>query len=258
MQKLGKNQGRYLGDRIQVGEILEEIHALASAQQWQSELLYQVGDIPVRAYRRECSDIAHNFYFSSGIHGDEPAGPIALRELFARNAWPRDLNLWVCPCLNPAGFHLNTRENEHGVDLNRDYRHLKTAEVRSHVKWLERQPFFDVTVLLHEDWEANGFYVYELNPFRGRSFARVIVEAVSGICPIEHSSLIDNLWKCENGIINPHIPPEDRPQWAEALWLIKNKSPQSYTLETPSDFPLELRVRAHVSAVRRIFETAAR
>src|SRR5204862_2637245 len=103
-------------------------------------------------------------YMSTGIHGDEPAGPLALRQLLQQNQWPAEACLWLCPCLNPTGFPLNRRENAEGEDLNRDYRHLVTDEIRAHVAWLKRQPKFDVTPCLHEDWESTGFYLYALNP----------------------------------------------------------------------------------------------
>jgi hypothetical protein len=45
-----------------------------------------------------------------------------------------------------------------------------------------------------------------------------------------------------------------RPQWPEAFWLLTHKTRHSYTLEAPSDFPLETRVNALVTAVRVILE----
>ena len=43
--------------------------------------------------------------------------------------------------------------------------------------------------------------------------------------------------------------PMERPQWAEAVYLSAHKKAQNYTLETPSDYELNLRVRAQVAAV---------
>jgi protein MpaA len=68
-------------------------------------------------------------YASAGIHGDEPAGPLAIHRLIADNALPAHAWLWVCPCLNPTGFQRNTREAASGQDLNRDYRQPHTPEV---------------------------------------------------------------------------------------------------------------------------------
>lgn len=252
MQRLGKNLGRYYGEGLEIERVLREIHSLATGAGWEWETFYDSPAGTLRGYHRPAADPRRNLYISSGIHGDEPSGPLALLQLFRENLWPQHTNLWVSPCLNPSGFRRNTRENEDGIDLNRDYRSLETPVVRAHIAWLLKQPRFDLTLLLHEDWEATGFYTYELNPEKRFSFAEPVVEAIRAICPIEPGPLVDN-FECRDGIIRPIFNPEDRPQWAEALWLIVNKASQSYTLETPSDFPLSFRVQTHVTALRRIF-----
>ncbi len=72
-------------------------------------------------------------YISTGIHGDEPAGPLAALRLIQENHWPENAEIFLLPCLNPIGFTLNRRENANGIDLNRDYRNPKSAEVlRAH------------------------------------------------------------------------------------------------------------------------------
>jgi hypothetical protein len=52
-----------------------------------------------------------------------------------------------------------------------------------------------------------------------------------------------------NGIIRPSIDPLSRPDWPEALFLVAHKTRLSYTLEAPSDFPLETRVKALAAGV---------
>ena len=251
MERLGKNQGRYHGEPIDIDRVQRETHRLALVRGWESETFLKADDFEFRAYRRATPGAIRNLYLSTGIHGDEPAGPLALLQLLENNNWP-DANLWLVPCINPTGFRNNTRENALGIDLNRDYRHLNTPEVRAHVTWLEQQPQFDLTFLLHEDWESNGFYVYELNPQNKPSLAEEIVAAVRDLCPIESADLVDD-WECRAGIIRPQVDPRDRPQWAEAIYLSVTKTARSYTLETPSDFPLDLRVRAHVHALSTLF-----
>jgi hypothetical protein len=88
------------------------------------------------------------------------------------------------------------------MDLNRDYRHLQSPEVRAHINWLQRQPPFDLSLCLHEDWEAAGFYVYELNPDHKPSFAEKIIEAAATACPIDPSPVIEGR-PAQNGIIRP-------------------------------------------------------
>ncbi|HET7566820.1 MAG TPA: DUF2817 domain-containing protein [Gaiellaceae bacterium] len=53
------------------------------------------------------------------IHGDETAGIAVARALERRR--PRGLDLWIVPALNPDGVALGTRQNAHGVDLNRNF-----------------------------------------------------------------------------------------------------------------------------------------
>src|SRR5216684_4455946 len=53
------------------------------------------------------------------IHGNETAG-IAIAHALERLS-PRDLDLWIVPDLNPDGVAADTRQNAHGVDLNRNF-----------------------------------------------------------------------------------------------------------------------------------------
>ena len=53
------------------------------------------------------------------IHGNEPAGIPIARAL--EGVSPHDLDLWIVPDLNPDGVAAKTRQNAHGVDLNRNF-----------------------------------------------------------------------------------------------------------------------------------------
>jgi murein peptide amidase A len=244
VQRLGQNIGGYRGDTIDIHRVLQQIEQAVAGKNW-------VRDVDFLAWRRPSSHARVHVYISTGIHGDEPAGPLAALHLLQEDRWPDDAAIWLCPCLNPTGFPINRRESAVGLDLNRDYRHLQSPEVRAHVDWLQRQPRFDVSLCLHEDWESNGFYIYELNPDQRPSLAEKILEAVAQVCPVDTSPLIEN-WPAQNGVIRPQFNPEDRPQWPEAIYLITHKTRQSYTLEAPSDFPLPARVAALAAAVRAV------
>ena len=242
--RLGKNVGGYLGEGIDIEDVLLRIDKALRKSGW-------TRDPSFLAYRRGQGTGRKKVYISTGIHGDEPAGPLATLQMAEENQWPDDLALWLLPCLNRTGFPLKRRENAAGIDLNRDYRNPTTEEIRAHTAWLGAQPIFDLTMCLHEDWESAGFYLYELNPEGRRAFAESVIEAVSAICPIDRSPKIEN-WDASGGIIRPNVKPEERPQWAEALYLITHKTRQSYTMEAPSDFPLATRVAALVTAVRTV------
>ena len=255
MRKLGMNHGSYHGETIDIGAVLREIAAFKTG--WDFEAIPVCADLELHTWHRGCVQPRRRIYISTGIHGDEPAGPLAVRQLMRDNIWPADAELWLCPCLNPTGFPLNRRENAQGVDLNRQYLHLEAAETRAHVEWLKRQPAFDLTLCLHEDWESHGFYLYELNPDHRPSHAEEIIHRVAQVCPIDLSAEIEGR-PAQGGIVRPNIDPLSRPEWPEAFWLLRNKTRHSYTLEAPSDFALETRVAALVTAVRTVFEILAR
>ena len=129
----------------------------------------------------------------------------------------------------------------------------EAQETVAHINWLKRQPKFDLCLCLHEDWEAHGFYVYELNPEGQPSLAEKIVARVAEVCPIDTSELIEGR-PAQKGIIRPSVDPRSRPQWPEAFFLLTHKTRLSYTLEAPSDFPLSVRVAALIAAVRGALE----
>src|SRR6185369_17649820 len=95
----------------------------------------------------------------------------------------------------------------------------------------------------------------ELNPQSRPSLAEHMVAAVRPECPIDHSTLIDGR-EARDGIIRPHIEPTQRPDWPEAFYLITHKTPLSYTLEAPSDFPLPIRINALVAGVTSAIQQA--
>jgi protein MpaA len=54
------------------------------------------------------------------IHGNEPAG-IAVARALTHVRPPAGVALWIVPDLNPDGVAADTRQNAHGVDLNRNF-----------------------------------------------------------------------------------------------------------------------------------------
>ena len=217
LRRLGKNVNGYSGETINIASVLADCVAAAQTHGWSIGEIHPHGVAPrvhapstpergcpsrsgsvvpeapairqVGRSERAAAETAapraqrvpgppfSRLYLSTGIHGDEPAGPLAVRQLLQEDKWPAESDLWLCPCLNPAGFAANRRENPDGLDLNREYRHPKAKETLAHIAWLQRQPSFDLCLCLHEDWESHGFYVYELNPDNRPSLAETIVTA---------------------------------------------------------------------------------
>jgi murein peptide amidase A len=250
MQRTGRNRNGYAGEALDVPRFGREFADTAGSGGWREEVFLDADGIRLAAWRRSAIRPRWRVYLSAGIHGDEPAGPLALLELFRESQWPDDTELVVCPLLNPAGASLNRRENRDGLDLNLQYLNPHAAEVRAHVGWLQAQGTFDMAICLHEDWEAQGFYLYELNPdglLPG--LAAEVIRAVSTVCPIDHSPEIDGR-AANGGVIRPPDDPRSRSEWPEAFYLFTRHTRLSYTFEAPSDFPMETRVAATAAAVR--------
>lgn len=239
----------YHGETIDIKAILERVKKAGEAHGWTREVYYN-NEFDFVGMTRKTNTTSHpkNIYISAGIHGDEPAGPLALLQLLEEDSLPRDANFFVCPCLNPRGFVENTRENEKKIDLNRDYKDPKTPEVQAHVSWLEKQPEFDLSLCFHEDWESKGFYLFCAK--KTAPAALEITAEVAKVFPIDLSSTIDG-FPAEKGLVIPDMDIHKIPQWPEALYLREKKKAMNFTFEAASVFPLEERVKVLVTAAQK-------
>ena len=75
---------------------------------------------PIRAVERGDPAAPRRLVVFGLIPGNEPAGRAVARKL-AATAPPPGLDVWVVEDLNPDGFAAHTRQNAHGVDLNRNF-----------------------------------------------------------------------------------------------------------------------------------------
>lgn len=227
----------------------DEIAALARDQGFH---FAAPADAPFRAWHRPGG--GRRIYLSAGIHGDEPAGPLAVMEIL-RSPWFADSGSdWtICPALNPHGLRAGIRENAGGIDLNRDYQRRQSAEIAAHAAWLLGRQAPGLFLSLHEDWETTGFYFYEINLGPDRpARAAAILGAAASMLPIEPTAVIDGHDCRSTGWIH-HAAEADLPdEWPEAIFLAKNGCPLSFTFETPSQAPLDQRVAAHLTAVRAV------
>ena len=188
-------------------------------------------------------------YLSAGIHGDEPAAPEALLQWAERNAarlagWP----LLVFPCLNPWGLRNNVRTDSQGRDLNRLF-HLDTHPVVAAVRKITRQHRFQIALPMHEDYDAQGIYLYEV--MRGASgLGDALLRAGGKILPRDPRRTIDGS-PAKRGLIRRRISPAKfaKMGYPEAIWLHLFHSENTFTFETPSEAALEQRVRAHMAVL---------
>jgi protein MpaA len=98
------------------------------AAAWRSSVVGRsVRGRPIRAYSAGPETASRPVLVVGCLHGNETAGEAVTRRLRAV-APPAGVALWVVDAFNPDGCIAHTRENAHGVDLNRNspwrWRHL--------------------------------------------------------------------------------------------------------------------------------------
>lgn len=254
MQKIGRNRDGYCGETIDIEKVISDCCDSARSMCMSIENIPITEDSHIWFIKRVVENKRKRVYISAGIHGDEPAGPLAVLRLLSEGGIPHDIELVIFPCLNPTGFKTNTRENCEGIDLNRDYYRCVSKEIRAHIGWLESSGEFDLALCLHEDWEAHGFYLYESIHSEEQSISEGIINEVSKMFPIDKSAIIDG-HTANGGVIGVPLSHGTPTCWPEAVYLFEKLKTPNYTFETSSDFPLELRVRAMCRAIKTALES---
>ena len=174
-------------------------------------------------------------YISAGVHGDEAAPPWGLLEWAEDNISLLQSHPFILfPVLNPVGLMLNTRTDQRGVDLNRAFNSTEDPLIAA---WNQvvGQRRFAIAVCLHEDYDGQGCYVYELTR-RRESIGTKILKDTSRIVATDERKRIDGRG-AKKGLIIRRIPP-DMPGLPEAIVLHNLGSPVTLTFESPSEFCL--------------------
>src|SRR5258705_13433257 len=95
-QRLGKNIGSYQGETIDVHKLLEDVQEVAVKTGWERVPMRAAEpgepDEQLLAFQKIAKQPREHVYISSGMHGDEPAGPLALLRLFEEDEWPSDIS----------------------------------------------------------------------------------------------------------------------------------------------------------------------
>jgi len=132
--------------------------------------LCQQGGYETIALQGEGEGKEDGLYLSAGVHGDEPAAVWALLEWAEANQkMLKRETVIILPCVNPWGFTNNVRMDFRRRDLNRLF-HNKTLPFFRRWGKLLGSRRFRLALNLHEDYDAQGIYVYELGPRGGGDF----------------------------------------------------------------------------------------
>ena len=192
---------------------------------------------------------------AAGVHGDEPAGPWAALALVEDGELDARFAYRIWPCTNPSGYAAATRENAEGMDVNRSFgRGGQTPEARAIVT-ANRDRKFALSIDLHEDCDAEGFYCYE---YGEGDLGRVVVEAVSRAgYPVQDLTRCDlggpiEEYILEDGVVRPPAALEIEAigGLSYTLSVVRHAARRALTIETPVCLPWESRIDIHRIAVK--------
>ncbi len=183
------------------------------------------------------------------IHGDEPAGTLALVDFLSELAGAPELaagyKLVIYPVCNPTGLEAGTRENGAGFDLNREFwRGSTQPEVMILERELRRHRF-DGIITLHSDDTSEGLYGFSQGGALNEFLLKPALAAAESHFERNRDARIDGfeahdgiIRTCYQGVLAP--PPGARPQPFEIIF------------ETPGRAEVRAQARAAHAAVTAI------
>lgn len=243
MTQQPNNRGTY-PEALPIASFQSQMEATAAERGFTRHRLARIGEDELTLWTRDAArPSARRLFLSAGIHGDEPAGPLAILRFLTDVSVDDAFDWIVAPALNPSGLRRGTRENADGIDLNRDFLRCRSLETRSLIRWWESQALgCDLHLSLHEDWETDGFYFYAINSGPLRCFSEALQQGLAHMLPLQETGPVDGHELLKPGFIAHECRADEPEGWPEAIWLGKRYPVLSYTFEAPSSLPLAERV----------------
>lgn len=223
------------------------------------ETIAEDGGYPVVALtNRGRVDDRPGLYVSAGIHGDEPGAGMGLLQWAEENPdFLRSHPVAIVPCVNPWGLTNNSREDREGRDLNRSFDRGGGEVVCALLDFIADREFA-VAVNLHEDYDANGVYIYELAR-RGETLSDELLSRAEEYLP-RHRGQVEGR-PAKKGILRRTRGLEELADeiegMPEAIYLYLHHARMALTFETPSEFSLYRRAMAQVRVLEGVAEAVA-
>jgi predicted deacylase len=196
---------------------------------------------------------------TAGSHGDEPAGILAVIR-FLNNDLQRyasRFNIVAFPCLNPSGFNAGIHNTASGINLNDHFGRQSDDDA---VRAIENKiksiaPSVVLSFDLHEDNSGDqlGCYVYEMISRSTNQIAHRVLGVLSpaDICqqPVIYGE------NNTNGVIGVNAD-ESQTALGSLHGYLKSQGVQHVmVIETPTEWPLEKRIKTHLAMIQRGLES---
>lgn len=212
------------------------------------------------------------------VHGDEPAGGIAILKFldtFAE-AYLDRFNFYCYPCVNPSGFETDRRENMNFVNLNRSFKTPSAAQEIAYIhQSLKRGPEkYHLTIDMHEssplaidpkekygvEDNPNSFWMWETATIKsGLRIGDKVVSQLSkeGVDICSWPKIYDDV---NNGGVIWYPEGHGNEFYASGTdfdgYLYNRYTDHSFTVETPTCWALDRRIHTHVRALCLILEAS--
>jgi murein peptide amidase A len=185
----------------------------------------------------------------AAIHGDEPAGALALVkfliDLAAQPELAENYQITAYPVCNPTGFEDNARHSRRGVDLNREFwKASQEPEIQILEGQLRRRQFHGL-IQLHADDTSEGIYGFVRGATLTENLLRPALLEAGKILPRNINATIDG-FAARDGIIY------DVYEGILAAPAAMDPVPFEIIFETPHRSPVDLQVQALDVAMRTI------
>jgi murein peptide amidase A len=177
----------------------------------------------------------------AAIHGDEPAGALALvrflLDLVEEPELAANYVIRAYPICNPTGFEDNTRHSRRGKDLNREFwKSSAEAEVQ-HLEHELRTLHFNGIIQLHADDTSDGIYGFVRGCTLTKNLLRPALIEAGRILPRNCNPLIDGFAAQDAIIYDSYEGVLAAPKDIEPI-------PFEIIFETPHLAPVDLQVKA--------------
>ena len=175
-----------------------------------------------------------------------------------------DFSFRIWPCTNPTGFEQGTRNSVDGVDINRTFgRGGQSPEARA-ITTANRDRRFILSLDLHEDFDATGFYCYDYDRDalqRGRAtFGDAVVRTLEAEeFPIQAfdddydlgSPLPAESVRFERGLVHadPIAEAAAIGGLSYSLAMARRAARYALTFETPTSLAWQTRLAMHRTAI---------
>ena len=183
------------------------------------------------------------------IHGDEPAGALALaaflQDLARQPEIAENFQLQIYPLCNSGGFEDNTRHSRNGRDLNREFWKSSTEPEVQILEHELRQGHFSGILQLHADDTSDGIYGFVRGHTLTEHLLRPALMEAGKILPRNVNATIDG-FAARDGIIY------DVYEGVLAAPVQMDPVPFEIIFETPHAAPIDLQVQALAVAIRTI------